>query len=101
MCRGIPPVLGRGDQAPLDRIVVQIFHLLPDDRIAEHRLRVRALLPDLMFALGFVVRTKISELLDEPFPTIRAQQLVVDGTQYLDYNLLNMNDLKKYEKAGH
>ena len=66
MGRGVAPVLRRGDEAALDRVIVDVVDLLIHHLITVDFLRVRAFLPDLMAAFGFVLPAKIIEFAEEP-----------------------------------
>ena len=59
-------MLGRRDQPTLNRIVVQILKFLKYHFVAQDRLWMRALLPELVFALHFVRGAKVMKLVQEP-----------------------------------
>lgn len=52
--RGITPVFRRCNQTAFDRVIVQILQLLKHHLVSDDSLRMRALLPKLMFAFAFV-----------------------------------------------
>ena len=55
-----------GDQAALNRIIVQVFQLLKHHLVAHDRLRMRSLLPDLILAFGLVWCAAVAKFAEEP-----------------------------------
>ena len=63
-------MLRQGDNAAGDRVIVQVCQLLKHHFIAHNRLRMRALLPELMLTLQFVRRATIFELMKQPIASL-------------------------------
>ena len=61
-------MLRRRDPPAFHRIIVQILQLLVHHRVIGDNLRMRALLPDLVF-VWFVCRTPVTKLLEQPGPS--------------------------------
>ena len=70
--RGIAPVLGCGDPAALDGIVVQVLQFLPHDLIVRNGLRMGALLPELIL-IGLVRGAVVAELVEQPVTALGLQ----------------------------
>lgn len=90
-------MLGRSDQPALHRIVVQILQLLWHHLISHDRLRIHSSLPDLVLALGFVLRTVVGELIEgpvAPFPRQLREDLAVS-------ELLQVAAALAYLRAGY
>ena len=64
-------MLLRGDETAFDRVVIDVVDLLIHHLITVDFLRVRAFLPDLMAAFGFVLPAKIIEFAEEPGVVLR------------------------------
>ena len=73
--RRVAPVLRCFDQAASHRIEVQIPQLLEHRLIAADRLRMRALLPDLMRAVPLVRGLEELELAQQPLPALGPELL--------------------------
>lgn len=63
----ISPMLRGSDKTALHRIIMQIFQFLQHDLICRNRLRVKALLPNLILILFLVRSTMVPQLVQEAF----------------------------------